>query len=69
MNAKDTGLLIRKRRVALDIDQRTLSEIAGISVHTLSNIEAGVGNPTVATLSRVLAALGLELRILVKEQE
>lgn len=53
--------------MSLRIDQRTLSEIAGISVHTLSNIESGRGNPTVAILERVLNALGMELRVKIKE--
>lgn len=53
--------------MSLRVDQRTLSEISGIAVHTLSNIEAGKGNPTVATLDRVLDALGMELRIQIKE--
>lgn len=66
MNTNEVGCLIRKRRVALGIDQRTLGEISGISVHTLSNIEAGTGNPTVSTLDRVLSALGMELGIQVK---
>jgi transcriptional regulator with XRE-family HTH domain len=66
MNANDVGAVIRKRRDVLGIDQRALGEIAGIAVHTLSNIEAGKGNPTVATLERVLQALGMELRIHVK---
>ena len=67
MKAEEAGRLIRKRRMSLRIDQRTLSEIAGISVHTLSNIEAGKSNPTVAILERVLNALGMELRIQIKE--
>ena len=67
MNVKDTGELMKKRRAALGIDQRTLSEISGIAVHTLSNIEAGKGNPTVDTLDRVLHAMGMELRIQIKE--
>ena len=58
--------MIKKRRAALGIDQRTLSEISGIAVHTLSNIEAGKGNPTVETLDRVLNALGMELHIQIK---
>jgi transcriptional regulator with XRE-family HTH domain len=66
MNTKRLGELIRKRRDVLQIDQRTLSEISGIAVHTLSNIEAGKGNPTLATLDRVLDALGMELRVEVK---
>ena len=53
--------------MSLRIDQRTLSEISGIADHTLSNIEAGKGNPTAATLERVLHALGMELRIQIKE--
>ena len=67
MKAREVGSLIRKRRVSLRLDQRTLSEISGIAVHTLSNVEAGKGNPTVATLERVLNALGMELRIQIKE--
>ena len=67
MKAMEVGLLIRKRLMSLRIDQRTLSEIARISVHTLSNIEAGKSNPTVAILERLLNALGMELRIKIKE--
>jgi transcriptional regulator with XRE-family HTH domain len=66
MNTKEAGDTIRKRRASLGIDQRTLSGISGVAVHTLSNIEAGRGNPTVATLDRVLSALGMELRIQLK---
>jgi len=67
MKAKETGDLIRKRRMSLRIDQQTLSEISGVAVHTLSNIEAGKGNPTVTTLDRVLDALGMQLRIQIKD--
>jgi transcriptional regulator with XRE-family HTH domain len=66
MNAKEVGGMIRKRRASLEIDQRTLGEISKTAVHTLSNIEVGKGNPTMATLDRVLSALGMELRIQVK---
>jgi transcriptional regulator with XRE-family HTH domain len=66
MNTNQVGELMRKRRASLQIDQRTLSEISGIAVHTVSNIEAGRGNPTLATLDRVLDALGMELRVEVK---
>jgi transcriptional regulator with XRE-family HTH domain len=67
MNSTDVGHVIKRRRESLGIDQRTLSEIAGISVHTLSDIEAGKGNPTVTTLDRLLESLGMELRLQVKE--
>ncbi len=67
MNIKEAGDRIKKRRMSLRIDQRALGEISGIAVHTLSNIEAGKGNPTVATLDRLLNALGMELRVQLKE--
>ena len=67
MNTRELGDLIRKRRASLQIDQRTLGEISGIAVHTLSNVEAGRGNPTLATLVQVLDALGMELHAEVKQ--
>ena len=63
MNAEQMGKVIRLRRDVLGIDQRRLSEISGVAVHTLSNIESGGGNPTVKSLNRILSALGLELRV------
>lgn len=69
MNIKDIGLLIRKRRKSLGIEQLALSEISGLAVHTLSNIEAGKGNPTVTTLGQVLDALGMNIHVKVKEQD
>ena len=67
MNARGIGTIIKVRRESLGIDQLTLSEIAGVAVHTLSNIEAGNGNPTVKSLNKVLEALGLELRVDVRK--
>ncbi|NQT94438.1 MAG: helix-turn-helix domain-containing protein [Lentisphaerae bacterium] len=67
MNTQQIGEVIRSRREVLGIDQRSLSEISGLAVHTLSNIEAGTGNPTVKSLNKVLGALGLELRVEVQQ--
>jgi transcriptional regulator with XRE-family HTH domain len=63
MNIRHIGEVIKARREVLCIDQRSLSEISGVAVHTLSNIEAGNGNPTVKSLNKVLGALGMELRV------
>ncbi len=52
--------------MALRINQRELSGISGIAVHTLSNIESGKSNPTLATLDRLLNALGMEIHIRIK---
>ena len=66
MNTQQIGEIIKARRDMLGIDQRTLSEISGVAVHTVSNIEAGNGNPTVKSLDKVLGALGLEFRVAVQ---
>lgn len=63
MNIETIGELVRSRRRALGISQADAAELAGVSVHTLSNIESGKGNPTVEVLEKVLSVLGLELRV------
>jgi len=69
MNTQQIGSIIRSRREVLGVDQRDLSQIAGVSVHTLSNIEAGSGNPTIKSLEKILAALGMELIVDIQRQE
>jgi len=63
MNTEQVGQAIRGRRRSLGIDQKALSAISGISVHTLSDIESGKGNPTVSILNRLLDSLGMELQV------
>ncbi len=66
MNTQEIGKLVRERRRILDIDQKTAAELSGVSVHTISDIESGRGNPSVKVLAAILDALGLELRIQIK---
>lgn len=61
MNSQEIGSFIRERRQFLGVDQRSLGELAGVAVHTLSDIESGKGNPTVAVLNKILDVLGMEL--------
>ncbi len=63
MNTATLGTAIAKRRKRLGLDQRALAEITGISVHALSNIETGKGNPTLKTLSALADILGMEIRL------
>jgi transcriptional regulator with XRE-family HTH domain len=58
---------VKQRRALLKIDQKSLAEISGVAVHTISDIESGKGNPTVKVLSEILNALGMEISISVKE--
>lgn len=67
MNVSMTGQVVRERRTLLGIDQRDLSRISGVSIHTISDIEAGKGNPTITTLAQILDALGMELHVQVKD--
>ena len=68
MNARELGRVILERRRNLDLDQRSLAEIAGISVHSLSNLESGKGNPTLRVLTALADSLGLEVRLMVRNR-
>ena len=67
MNQREIGAQIAERRKVLGIDRKTAAELSGVSVHTFSNVESGKGNPSVKTLEKMLEALGLELRIQLKQ--
>jgi y4mF family transcriptional regulator len=69
MNIIELGQTIRRRRKSLGIDQASAAQLAGVSVHTLSNIESGQGNPTLEVLTRVLETLGLEMTIETKSMD
>lgn len=61
-----TGPQMRAARVLLGIDQKTLAELAGLSVPTIQRMEAstGVVRGVVDSLTRVVGALeraGVEL--------
>jgi transcriptional regulator with XRE-family HTH domain len=66
LNTREIGKLVRERRRVLDIDQKMAAELSGVSVHTISDIESGKGNPSVKVLAAVLDALGLALLIKIK---
>jgi transcriptional regulator with XRE-family HTH domain len=61
-----TSFQMRAARALLGIDQRTLAELAGVSLPTIQRMEASVGNVrgVVESLTRVVDALnraGVEL--------
>lgn len=53
-----TFKFLRKRR---KLTQTQLSELCGISISYLSDIERGRANPTIATLIKIAGALGYEI--------
>lgn len=69
MDIKKLGQLLKNRRNELRINQIDLSEISGVALHTISDIESGKGNPTFTILKRILDVLGLDIKIQVKDNE
>jgi y4mF family transcriptional regulator len=64
---EDIGKVIRERRKSLRITQPDLAELAGISVNSLYKLERGESNPTVDLIEKVIAVLGLEMKLEVKK--
>ena len=69
MKIRDIGLFLSKRRKALGVNQRELALLCGVSEHALCNLERGTGNPTMRLVDSVADALGLELKLVVKDME
>ena len=58
---KDIANLIKSQRQRLGLSQTELSERATVSLPTIQNIEAGRANPSLSTVSAILAELGVRL--------
>ncbi len=63
MDTDDPARWVGRTRRELGMTQAALSAAAGVSLATVQNIEAGTANPSLATLRRLLGALGLHLRV------
>ena len=53
--------VMRHRRKALALSQRDLSEMSGIGLATIKDIERGTGNPSMSTVLKILDVLGMEI--------
>ena len=69
MNKFEIGEIINERRKFLKITQKELSEISGLGLRSLIDIESGKGNPTIDQLQKVFSALGLTILVKVKQNE
>lgn len=56
--AESIGRDIRRKRAAAGLSQGDLAEKAGLRSETISRLENGRGNPTVATIKKILRVLG-----------
>lgn len=59
---------IKERRVMLKITQENLSDLSGVGLRTIKQLEAGKANPTYRTLQEIADVLGLELVLQVKKR-
>jgi transcriptional regulator with XRE-family HTH domain len=66
MNNQQIGKIIQERRDYLNLTQKDVAEMAGITFKSISEIELGIRNPTINTLNKVLDVLGLDLSVHIK---
>ncbi len=66
MNNHEIGKIIQERRDFLNLTQKDIAEISGITFKSISEIELGIRNPSVNTLNKILEVLGLELSVQIK---
>lgn len=59
--------VIKNRRKKLAISQQDLAEMAGIGLATIKDIERGKGNPSMATVSKIMEVLGIEIEFKVRQ--
>ncbi len=61
--------LLRLARAERGWTQKQLAEASGVPVSTVGRIEAGIRQPSVMTLQRLLAAADLDLRVRLEHYE
>lgn len=59
--------VIKNRRKTLAISQQDLAEMAGIGLATIKDIERGKGNPSMATVSKIMDVLGMVIEFKVRQ--
>ena len=59
--------IIKDRHLQLELTQQDLADYTELSLRIIKSIEAGKGNPTFSTLSKIAEILGLEIIMHVKE--
>lgn len=63
MNKIEIGRAVVERRRTLAISQGRLSELCGVSVHTISDLETGRGNITLETLLKIADTIGYKVTV------
>lgn len=66
MSNLQIGKIILERRDYLNLTQKDVAEMAGITFKSISEIELGIRNPSLNTLNSILEVLGLEITVQIK---
>lgn len=67
MKLDDLGKILEQRREKLQLRQSDLSEMSGVNVRTIIQLEKGQGNPSFVTLEKLLDVLGFEITVELKK--
>lgn len=67
MKLDNLGKILEQRREKLQLRQSDLSEMSGVNVRTIIQLENGQGNPSFVTLEKLLDVLGLEIYVELKK--
>lgn len=63
----DLKEVMKSRRKTLSISQLDLAEMAEVSLATVKDIERGKGNPSLATVNKIIEILGMEMIFQVRQ--
>ena len=66
MDLQQIGTKFRARRKLLSLRQRDVSELAGVTLRGLTDLENGKANPTFSQLTKIAEILGLEIKVVEK---
>jgi transcriptional regulator with XRE-family HTH domain len=58
---------MKQRREVLSITQLDLAEMSQVGLATIKDIERGKGNPSLATICKILDVLGLEINYSIRK--
>lgn len=64
MELKD---IMKQRREILALTQQDLAEMAQVGLATVKDIERGKGNPSLATVCKIIEVLGMEIEYHVRK--
>ena len=57
----DIATVIKRRRKTLKLSQNDLAEMSGVSLASIKNIARGVGNPSLATIEKIMDVIGMDI--------